>query len=294
MYFPLFAIYLLVLHLPALFADSCPQPALQDPAPQDPAPQGTALQDPASQSPAPQSPALQDPASQSPAPQDPASQSPAPQRPASQRPAPQRPAPQRPAPQRPAPQNSAQQSSPAPFTGGSFQATLTGYEGPCASTYGSCGIVANTEAYTGAVSAGWNAPSQPGQCGTCWRVTNGHSIGGNGAKTSPITTPPIVVFITNTCAPDLKKPGFQCNQRKGERDKFGSVTVLDLCHESGASNAFWGPGLKGNGGLATATITQVPCEQWSGQVNRVADWAKFKKSNSGKTVLLKKPFRASS
>lgn len=173
--------------------------------------------------------------------------------------------------------------------GHSFQATITGYGGQCATKFGSCGFVANANAYTGAVSSGWNLATKPGQCGTCWRITDGHSVDGSGAKKSAITTPPLVVLITNTCAPDRKKPGFQCNQREGEEhDKFGSVTVLDLCHDTGAPQAFWGPGLSGTGGLATATITQVECEQhWQGRIERVASWSKFKKISGGKTVARK-------
>ncbi|MCJ1467587.1 hypothetical protein MMC07_006212 [Pseudocyphellaria aurata] len=179
-----------------------------------------------------------------------------------------------------------QPSSPAPSTGRSFQATITAYGGHCDTGAGSCGFLGTPNSFTAAVSAGWNLPSQPGQCGTCWRLTNGHNVNGRGGKGSAITTPPLVVIINNTCAPDKKKPGFQCNQNAGEpRDRFGSVTVIDLCQDTGAARAFWGNGP----GLATATITQVSCEEWKGQVGRISGWAKYKKSADGKTVVLKNP-----
>lgn len=93
-----------------------------------------------------------------------------------------------------------------------------------------------------------------------------------------ITTPPLVVMVTNTCAPDLKKKGFQCNQNAAEpRDKFGSVTVLDLCHDTGAADAFWGHDFGGGmGGLAVADITPVDCGlYWKGKVSKISQWLPF-------------------
>lgn len=178
------------------------------------------------------------------------------------------------------------QSSPPPSTDHSFQATLTGYGGHCDTSVGSCGFLGTPNSFTAAVSVGWNLPSQPGQCGTCWRITDGHNINGRGVKGSAITTPPLVVIISNTCAPNKHIPGFQCNQNAGEpRDRFGSVTVVDLCQDTVAARAFWG----GGPGLATATITQVPCEQWKGQVSKFSGWSRYKKSPNGKGVVLKNP-----
>ena len=128
--------------------------------------------------------------------------------------------------------------------GKTFQATITGYGPNCASTgsgYGSCGFLATPNSYQAAVSTYWNSAGLPGQCGTCWKITDGTNINGDGSRGAAIGTPPIVVMVDNTCAKDLSKPGFQCNQNaQSPVDKFGSVTVLDLCHDTGAPEAFWG------------------------------------------------------
>ena len=120
-------------------------------------------------------------------------------------------------------------------SGASYQATITGYQ-DCGTAQGSCGFVASPGAYTGAVSVYWNTASLPGQCGTCWLIHNASNVDvSTNTSGDPITTPPITVMITNTCAPDLSKPGFQCNQEANAPvDKFGSVTVVDLCVDTGA------------------------------------------------------------
>lgn len=177
---------------------------------------------------------------------------------------------------------------PAIPQGETYQATITGYGGACDTKFGSCGILASKGAYTGAISVGWNVAGKPGQCGICFRLSGGYNMRGGGVRNAPITTPPIVVMITNTCAPNHDIPGFQCNQNAAApRDRFGSVTVLDLCHDTGAADAYWGRGSLhggGTGGLAVANITRVTCDGWQGGGLNVAHWASFKVKANGKGV----------
>lgn len=150
-------------------------------------------------------------------------------------------------------------------------------------------MLGNSGSYQGAVSVYWNTPGLPGQCGTCWQLNNGTKLDGNRTAAGPIGTEPIVVMIDNTCGADPSKPtgghnGFQCNQNAANpTDGFGSVTVVDLCADTGASDAFFGssgaasPGEDGHrAGLALATITQVDCgKYWKGSVNHFEKWTKF-------------------
>ena len=171
-------------------------------------------------------------------------------------------------------------------SGSTFQATITGYGPECAETgagYGSCGFLGAPNAFQAAVSTYWNTAGLPGQCGTCWKLTEGTSINGDGSKGALLGTPPIVIMVDNTCAKDPSKPtgaedGFQCNQNaQNPVDRFGSVTVIDLCVDTGAPAAFWGHLFTGGqtGGLAIAKITQVDCDEWEGSLDRFADWTKY-------------------
>jgi hypothetical protein len=54
--------------------------------------------------------------------------------------------------------------------------------------------------YQAAASTYWNTAGLPGQCGTCWKLTDGTNINGDGSKGSLIGTAPILVMIDNTCA----------------------------------------------------------------------------------------------
>lgn len=171
--------------------------------------------------------------------------------------------------------------------GTSFQATITGYQ-DCGTAQGSCGFVASPGAYTGAVSVYWKQAGLPGQCGTCWQIHDAANVDVATKGRGPaITTPPITVMITNTCAPDKSKPGFQCNQQaSAPKDMYGSVTVVDLCVDTGAPKALWGEsGAKG--GLALATITQVDCQGWEGSVGPFADWSDLQATSDGKGVVKK-------
>lgn len=164
---------------------------------------------------------------------------------------------------------------------GTFQATITGYGGNCADStagYGSCGFLGAQNSYQGAVSTYWNTAGLPGQCGTCWKLTDGTNINGDDSKDSLIGTAPIVVMIDNTCAKDLSKPGCQCNQGSDDPvDKFRSVTVVDLCVDTGAPAAFWGHPFPPDqtGGLAVANITQVDCDEWDGSLDRFSSWTRY-------------------
>ena len=181
-----------------------------------------------------------------------------------------------------------------------FQATVTGYGPNCASPgsgYGSCGFLGTPNSYQAAVSTYWNTPALPGQCGTCWKLSDGRNIDGDSSLGPLIGTPPIVVMIDNTCGKDPSKPtggkdGFQCNQNAQQPvDGHGSVTVIDLCHDTGAPEAFWGrqfpPGQ--TGGLAVATIEQVSCEDWQGSLDRFADWTGFELQSGSQKEVVKKP-----
>lgn len=179
-------------------------------------------------------------------------------------------------------------------SGSTFQATITGYGPNCASRgsgYGSCGFLGTPSSFQGAVSTYWNSAGLPGQCGTCWKLSAGRNINGDDSEGDLIGTPPIVVMVDNTCAKDPSKPGFQCNQNAQQpRDKFGSVTVVDLCHDTGAPEAFWGktfaPGQ--TGGLAVANISQVDCTEWQGSLNRFADWSGWELERGSQKQVVKK------
>lgn len=63
------------------------------------------------------------------------------------------------------------------------------------------------------------------------------------------------------------------------------MTVLDLCSDTGAPQAFWGDLKEGTtGGLAVADIQEVDCEEWDGQFERVAPWTNFRVIKGGKAV----------
>lgn len=192
------------------------------------------------------------------------------------------------------PDTSSPSDNTAGASGSTFQATITGYGPNCASSgsgYGSCGFLGTPSSFQGAVSTYWNSAGLPGQCGTCWKLSAGRNINGDDSEGDLIGTPPIVVMVDNTCAKDPSKPGFQCNQNAQQpRDKFGSVTVLDLCHDTGAPEAFWGktfaPGQ--TGGLAVANISQVDCTEWQGSLNRFADWSGWELEGGSQKQVVKK------
>ena len=103
-------------------------------------------------------------------------------------------------------------------------------------------------------------------------------------------------MVDNTCAKDPSKPtggpnGYQCNQNaQAPTDQFGSVTVVDLCHDTGAPDAFWGHSFPEGqtGAVGVADIELVDCEEWQGSLDRFASWTGFKlKDGSQKQVVAK-------
>ncbi|MCJ1459692.1 hypothetical protein MMC28_010071 [Mycoblastus sanguinarius] len=145
---------------------------------------------------------------------------------------------------------SADPSSPSTSgQGKTYQATITGYGGNCANAvanYGSCGFLGAQNSFQAAMSTYWNSAGLPGQCGTCWKLTDGSNINGDNSRGSLIGTAPIVVMVDNTCAKYPSKPtgaedGFQCHQdAQNPVDKFGSVTVVDLCIDRVRQKRFGG------------------------------------------------------
>lgn len=164
-------------------------------------------------------------------------------------------------------------------SGLTYQATLTGYGGNCGGQVSSCGFLGINGSYQAAISG--NKPSLPGQCGTCWLISNATHANGDGTKGDPIGTAPIVVMISNTCAYYDQDPTGSCSQGPQQlNDRWGSVVAVDLCHDTGAPKAVWGEPDQ-TGGLAVGTITQVDCgKQWKGKVQPESfqDWSKYQAS----------------
>lgn len=204
--------------------------------------------------------------------------------------------------QNPGPAGSTNSAAP----GQVYQATITGYGGQCSSRAPACGFLGTQGSYQAAVSTYWNTPGLPGQCGTCWQLTDATKIDGNKQRAGPLGTPPIVVMIDNTCAPDPSKPtggddGYQCNQNaQAPVDAYGSVTVVDLCADTGASDVFFGsdgsapnPGEDGHrAGLAVANITRVDCgAMWKGGVEGFQSWSKYVATSGAEDAVGVKPGR---
>ncbi|KAI9762646.1 MAG: hypothetical protein M4579_000264 [Chaenotheca gracillima] len=96
-------------------------------------------------------------------------------------------------------------------------------------------------------------------CGTCWRVT-----GATDSAHVPLSTTPTVVMITNECAAQL--PGQEVNlcgmSSLSETNALGATVNIDLCMDSGASQAFFGAP---PWGTAIGTAQQVDCaSEWCG------------------------------
>lgn len=95
-------------------------------------------------------------------------------------------------------------------------------------------------------------------CGTCWKIWGGSDMSGN-----TITNTPIVVLITNECATQL--PGQEknlCSQTSYEdANSLGDNINMDLCMDSGATQAFWG---NPPWGATSGQAQQVDCGQWCG------------------------------
>ena len=162
--------------------------------------------------------------------------------------------------------------------GKTYQATITRYTDNCAGQVGACGFLGTATSFQCAMSEFWTAPGMPGQCGTCWRITNGTMANSDGTMATTKTND-ITVMTTNTCAYYSGDPTGSCSQSKdAPRDRWGSDTGLDLCHDTGAPKAFWGEAQDATGGIAVATIQQVDCDShWLGDLSpeSFVDWTKY-------------------
>ena len=167
-----------------------------------------------------------------------------------------------------------------------------GTDGNCQTNAGACGNNPRS-GYTAALSeflyfhGGTNVGSRGNTgggngglaCGTCWKLWGGNDGGGNA-----ISSTPIVVLVTNMCAHEL--PGQEKNMcgmgSLEEKNAFQMNILVDLCMDSGASQAFWGPP---PWGATTGRAQQVDCSQWCGIfadgrisgppgcITNAADWA---------------------
>ena len=162
-----------------------------------------------------------------------------------------------------------------------YQSSITRYgQGPpgtggtdshCQSHQGSCGNNPKS-GFTAAASeflyfhggAGVGSQGNAGggsggmSCGTCWKVW-----GGNDGSGKPIANTPIVVLITNECAtqPAGEAPNLCSMTSLSETNSLGMNVNIDLCMDSGATQAFWGDP---PWGTTTGRAQQVGCEQWCG------------------------------
>lgn len=160
-----------------------------------------------------------------------------------------------------------------------FSASITRYgEGPagtpgtddsCHHNQGACGNNP-INGYTAAVGVflyvngasgmgGDGSPGVPGKaCGTCWRVE-----GVSDLSHVPMQITPIVVLITNECAAAPPgEPVNSCGMKSfDEHDVHGNEVLVDLCMDTGASQAFWGPP---PWGASIGSTVQVECSEWCG------------------------------
>ena len=163
-----------------------------------------------------------------------------------------------------------------------MQVTVTGYQ-DCTTKAMACPILGvDSKSPTAALSAyliphGGAKPPE-GKCGTCWRITNAHSLTNFGPGKIPVqgakmensqanSGKGMVVMINNSCAPDPKSTVGQCNQTKQKpADAMNSASVLDLCSGTDAVQQFFG---SPKAGMGIATATEVDCSEWDGQQKNV-------------------------
>ena len=129
------------------------------------------------------------------------------------------------------------------------------------------------------MSAYWLSPGLPGQCGTCWRLSNARNANGDGSIANAINTQPIVVVTDNACASNPADPTGSCNTSPSQpKDRWGSDTAVDLCADTGAADALFGRHYEDKGGVAVADLVQVDCgSEWEGEVDQasIVDWAHY-------------------
>ncbi|KAG8528415.1 uncharacterized protein KY384_007333 [Bacidia gigantensis] len=175
---------------------------------------------------------------------------------------------------------------PVKLMGKAYQGTITGYgKGGCndPTKIGKCGFLGSGTSPQAAFSAGFNEPPEPGVCGSCWILTAPKKLCYD-TKPPHICPGPddvdtrsqsgLIVLVTNTCAPDTNPDDGntirQCNQENGSKDGLGSDTVVDLCMDTDAAQAWWNSTT--NAGLNVATVQQVDCSSWPGQMGPQASW----------------------
>ncbi|KAL6717706.1 hypothetical protein ACLMJK_005621 [Lecanora helva] len=174
-----------------------------------------------------------------------------------------------------------------------YQATITGYTGSCGTVVGSCGFLGTPGSYQCAMSAYWQTPGLPGQCGTCWQLSNARNANGDGTIAGPINSAPIVVMTDNACASNPADPTGSCNTSPEQlKDRWGSDTAVDLCVDTGAADALFGRRYENQGGVAVADLVQVDCgAQWKGTVDpgSYVDWTGYVATPGQPLAAVKKP-----
>ena len=95
-------------------------------------------------------------------------------------------------------------------------------------------------------------------CGTCWKIT-----GDRDSADQPLHCDPIVVLITNECAagPANEPPNLCGMSSLEEPNHLGMSVNIDICMDSGGTQAFWG---NPPWGTAKGTTQQVDCSEWCG------------------------------
>ncbi len=180
-------------------------------------------------------------------------------------------------------------------SGKTYQATITGYTGNCGGQVGACGFLGTRGSYQFAMSAYWLQHGLPGQCGTCWQLSNARNANGDGTIADPINSPPIVVMTNNACASNPADPTGSCNTSPTQaKDRWGSDTAVDLCADTGAADALFGRLYEDKGGVAVGDLVQVDCgSQWKGSADpqSFVDWAAYVPTPGQKLAVSKKPKR---
>ncbi|MCJ1460405.1 hypothetical protein MMC28_010787 [Mycoblastus sanguinarius] len=179
--------------------------------------------------------------------------------------------------------------------GPTYQATITGYGGNCGGQVGACGFLGSNGSYQCPVSAYWNGPGLPGQCGICWQLSDAKNANADGSIAETIGSAPIVVMVDNSCAVNPGDPTGSCNQSPSQpKDRWGSDTAVDLCTDTGAADALFGRPYAasegGKGGIAVGALTQVDCgAEWKGSAdpNSFASWSAYK-ATLGQALAVKK------
>ena len=183
---------------------------------------------------------------------------------------------------------------PIQYLSKAYQGTITGYgKGSCndPTKIGKCGFLGSGTFPQAAMSAGFNEAPEPGQCGTCWLMSNPRKLCYHPA--APCANPPcippppticpqpnvdpasesgLIVLVTNTCAPYYSPTNTvqACNQQNGSKDALGSDTVVDLCMDTDAAQAWWNSTTQA--GMNVATIQRVNCSSWPGHMGPQASW----------------------